>query len=53
MSDKHPNPTTSRHRSTAARKRSRVSTRWRRMTGSGAPRRNPPPLALNQPPLAA
>lgn len=52
MSDKHPNP----HHQQApvhGSEEARVSTRWRRMTGSGAPRRNPPPLALNRPPLAA
>ncbi len=36
MSDKHRTLTNSRHRSTTARKRSRVSIRWRRTIGSGA-----------------
>ncbi len=42
--------TNSRHRSTTARKRSRVSIRWRRTIGSGAPRRNLPLRASNPPP---
>ncbi len=53
MSDKHPNPHHQQAPVHGSEKHSRVSTRWRRMTGSGAPRRNPPPLALNRPPLAA
>ncbi len=42
MSDKHPNPPPTAGTGPRQQKRSRVSIRWRRTIGSGAPRRNLP-----------
>ena len=53
MSDKHRTLTNSRHRSTTARKRSRVSIRWRRTIGEWRPTPKPTARASNPPPQAA
>ena len=53
MSDKHPNPHQQQAPVHGSEEAQPGLDRWRRTIGSGAPRRNPPPLALNPPPLAA